>query len=82
MTQTKSKQDQILAEIGQIKSTLLKREHLDQDLVEMKKTFDGNGKPGFKDIRDKVMSWNNKINAVVIAVVIDIIIQVVRIGTQ
>ena len=45
-----------------------------QDIREM---LEGNGKPGFKAIRDKVLSWENKFNALGLAVIIDIIVRVV-----
>ena len=53
-----------------------------ETIQDIKDQLDGNGKPGFKAIRDKVLSWEAKLNALGIAVIIDIVIRVIAFGAK
>jgi len=53
------------------------RAHLDGDIIEVKKLIDGNGKPGFNAIRDRVLSWDAKLNSLFLLVMGDIVFRVI-----
>ena len=78
---TKTRQDknyeEIIKELSEIKQMLAERKHLDEDVVNIKHELEGNGKPGWKTIRDKVSSWEVKVNALLLAVAGDIIFRVI-----
>lgn len=52
------------------------RAHLDGDIVEVKKLIEGNGKPGFNAIRDRVLSWDAKLTSLSMLVLGDIVFRV------
>lgn len=67
----------ILAEIQEIKNSLAERRHIDAKVGDHEKMLAGNGKPGFIGIRDKVLAWETKLNALSLAIIIDIVIRVI-----
>ncbi len=83
---TKTKQeksyDEIKQELADIKNMLAERKHLDSVVVDMKHELDGNGKPGWKTIRDKVSSWEVKVNALILAVAGDVVFRVIVLATS
>ena len=58
----------------QIQITLAERSYLDEHV----KTIVGNGKPGFVSIRDKVMAWETKGNAITLLIVGDILMRILQ----
>ena len=56
---TKVESDAILKKLGEIELLLAARSHIDEDFVELKKELEGNGKPGFRKVRDVVIEWEN-----------------------
>ena len=85
MTIKKSKQEEsyeeIKRELADIKQMLAERRHLDEVVKDIKHELDGNGKPGWKTIRDKVSSWEIKVNALILAVAGDIVFRVIVLAT-
>ena len=85
MTIKKSKQEEsyeeIKKELADIKQMLAERRHLDDTVKDIKHELDGNGKPGWKTIRDKVSSWEIKVNALILAVAGDIVFRVIVLAT-
>ena len=85
MTVKKSKQEEsyeeIKRELADIKQMLAERRHLDEVVKDIKHELDGNGKPGWKTIRDKVSSWEIKVNALILAVAGDIVFRVIVLAT-
>ena len=83
---TKTRQDknyeEIIKELSEIKKMLAERKHLDEDVVNIKHELDGNGKPGWKTIRDKVLSWEVKVNALILAVAGDVIFRIIVLATN
>ncbi len=69
--------DEIKQELASIKQMLAERKHLDEAVQEIKHDLEGNGKPGWKAIRDKVLSWEVKVNAIMLAVIGDVIFRLV-----
>ena len=69
--------EEIKQELSAIKQMLAERKHLDTVVVDMKHELDGNGKPGWKAIRDKVLSWEVKVNAIMLAVVGDVVFRII-----
>lgn len=49
------------------------REHYFTDIDKIRETIEGNGKPGWVAIRDKVLSWDSKITALSMLVMGDIV---------
>jgi len=86
MTTPKTKQDrnyeEIKNELIEIKQLLAERRHLDDEIKTMKRELDGNGKPGWKTIRDKVLSWEVKVNALILAVAGDVVFRVIVLATS
>ena len=84
MTPRKTKQevsyDEIKKELADIKHMLAERKHLDDEVLNIKHELEGNGKPGFKATRDKVQSWETKVNAIMLVLVGDIIFRVVQLA--
>lgn len=82
MATRKSKQEisyeEIKIQLQEIKELLARREHLDVAIQDMKHDFEGNGKPGFRAMRDKFMSWEGKINAIMMLVIGDIVVRLVQ----
>ena len=56
---TKVESEAILKKLGEIELLLAARSHIDEDFVELKKELEGNGKPGFRKVRDVVVEWEN-----------------------
>ena len=86
MTIKKSKQEEsyeeIKKELADIKQMLAERRHLDVVVKDIKHELDGNGKPGWKTIRDKVLSWEVKVNALILAVAGDVIFRIIVLATN
>ena len=86
MTVKKSKQEEsyeeIKRELADIKQMLAERRHLDDAVKDIKHELDGNGKPGWKTIRDKVSSWELKVNARILAVAGDVIFRIIVLATN
>lgn len=86
MTTPKTKQDknyeEIKKELIEIKQLLAERRHLDEDIKSIKQELEGNGKPGWKTIRDKVLSWEVKVNALILAVAGDVVFRVIVLATS
>ena len=86
MTVKKSKQEEsyeeIKRELADIKQMLAERRHLDDAVKDIKHELDGNGKPGWKTIRDKVLSWEVKVNALILAVAGDVIFRIIVLATN
>lgn len=59
--------------LTEIKTGLAERRHLDAKVLKHEEYFNGNGKTGLLAIRDKVTSWETKMNAIVIAISADLI---------
>jgi len=53
------------------------REHYFTDIDKLKETINGNGKPGFNAIRDKVLSWDTKLTGLSMLVLGDIVLRAV-----
>jgi len=53
------------------------RAHLDEDIIKIKENIEGNGKPGFNAIRDRVLSWDAKLNSLFLLVMGDIVFRVI-----
>ena len=70
--------DEIKLQLQEIKELLARREHLDVAIQEMKHEFEGNGKPGFRALRDKFMGWEGKINAIIMLVIGDIVVRLIQ----
>jgi len=69
--------DEIKQELADIKQMLAERKYIDEAVQTIKHDLDGNGKPGWKTIRDKVLSWEVKVNAIMLAVIGDVIFRLV-----
>ena len=86
MTVKKSRQEEsyeeIKKELADIKQMLAERRHLDDTVKDIKHELDGNGKPGWKTIRDKVLSWEVKVNALILAVAGDVIFRIIVLATN
>ena len=82
MATRKTKQEvsyeEIKTELAEIKNMLARREHLDEDIRNIKHEFDGNGKPGFRTLRDKFLGWEGKINAIIMLVIGDIVVRLIQ----
>lgn len=50
-----------------------KREHFFADLEKLKEVIEGNGKPGFVAIRDKVIAWDARLTSLSVLVLGDIV---------
>lgn len=78
----KSKQqiqyEDIQAKLNEISEMLARREHIDADFQLLKKELEGNGKPGYKQIRDKVIGWETKINSIIVLIFGDIVVRVIQ----
>lgn len=72
--------DEIKNELSAIKQMLAERKHLDEEVKTLKHELEGNGKPGWKSIRDKVLSWEVKVNAIILAVAGDLVFRIVMLA--
>lgn len=70
--------EEIKQQLDEIKQLLARREHLDTDIQSIKHEFDGNGKPGFRTLRDKIINWEGKINAIIMLVIGDIVVRLIQ----
>ena len=72
--------EEIKQELAEIKHMLAERKHIDEDFKILKTEhhdlMNGNGKPGFKSVRDKVLSWETKINAIILLIIGDVVLRV------
>ena len=72
--------------INEIKSMLIARQHLDSLVLDHGKKLDelenGNGKIGFKSVRDKVMAWEKTGSAIALLVAGDIIMRVIQLVSK
>lgn len=64
--------------LAEIKQMLAERKHIDEDFLGLKHEYEGNGKPGFKQVRDKITAWEVKINAVIALIFGDIIFRIIQ----
>ncbi len=78
-------QAQTLKEVKDIRDIVTSLQHSESARVEREKAttemythFQGNGKPGFLSIRDKVLSWEIKSNALLLLVIGDIIVRLIQ----
>lgn len=76
-TKQEANYEDIKLELAEIKQLLAERRHLDEDIKTIKHELDGNGKPGWKSIRDKVLSWEVKVNVIILAVLGDLVFRVI-----
>ena len=74
--------DEIKQELSSIKQMLAERKHLDEAVQEIKHDLEGNRKPGWKAIRDKVLSWEVKANAIILAIAGDVVFRIVVMVTS
>ena len=81
-TKQETSNDEIIKELAEIKQMLAERKHLDDVILEMKHELEGNGKPGWKAIRDKVLSWEVKVNAIMLAVLGDVVFRIVMVAVS
>ena len=72
--------------INEIKAMLIARQHLDSLVLDHGKKLDelenGNGKIGFKSVRDKVMAWEKTGSAIALLVAGDIIMRVIQLVSK
>lgn len=74
--------DEIKQELAEIKNMLAERKYIDEAVQVIKHDLEGNGKPGWKTIRDKVLSWEVKANAIILAIAGDVIFRIVVMVTS
>ena len=78
--------EEIKKMINEIKAMLIARQHLDSLVLDHGKKLDelenGNGKIGFKSIRDKVMAWEKTGSAIALLVAGDIIMRVIQLVSK
>lgn len=75
-TITTSQYDEIKESLHRIENTLSERKHIDDKVKIHEELLEGNGKPGFKQVRDKVQAWESKINAIILLVLGDVVLRV------
>ena len=80
-----SKQAELLKEIQEVRKRVQALQHAETarlereaGTAEMFHHLTGNGKPGFMAIRDKVLSWEIKSNAILLLVIGDIIVRLIQ----
>lgn len=61
-----------------VRTELSERRYLDAKTKDHDELINGNGKPGLRQIRDMVLSWQTKINGITLLIIGDIILQIVR----
>ena len=78
--------EEIKKMINEIKAMLIARQHLDSLVLDHGKKLDelenGNGKIGFKSVRDKVMAWEKTGSAIALLVAGDIIMRVIQLVSK
>lgn len=79
---TTDKYDEIMKELGTLKQMLAERQHLDSKTLQHEELMNGNGKPGFRQVRDKISAWESKVNAIIIIIVGDVVVRVIQFLSQ
>lgn len=79
---TPERLDEIMHEIGTLKQMLAERQHLDSKTLQHEELMNGNGKPGFKQIRDKISAWEVRINAIILIIFGDLFVRVIQFLSQ
>ena len=78
--------EEIKKMINEIKAMLIARQHLDSLVLDHGKKLDelenGNGKIGFKSVRDIVMAWEKTGSAIALLVAGDIIMRVIQLVSK
>ena len=78
--------EEIKKMINEIKAMLIARQQLDSLVFDHGKKLDemenGNGKIGFKSVRDKVMAWEKTGSAIALLVAGDIIMRVIQLVSK
>lgn len=78
--------EEIKKMINEIKAMLIARQHLDAMVLEdnkrMNELENGNGKIGFKSVRDKVIAWEKTGSAIALLVAGDIIMRVIQLVSK
>ena len=78
--------EEIKKMINEIKAMLIARQHLDSLVLDHGKKLDelenGNGKIGFKSVRDKVMAWEKTGSAIVLLVAGDFIMRIIQLVSK
>ena len=78
--------EEIKKMINEIKAMLIARQHVDSLVLDHGKKLDelenGNGKIGFKSVRDKVMAWEKTGSAIALLVAGDIIMRVIQLVSK
>ena len=86
MRNTDSEHEEIKGMINEIRQMLIARQHLDNLVLDHGKKLDelenGNGKIGFKSVRDKVMAWEKTGSAIGLLIAGDIIMRVVQLVSK
>ena len=70
--------ENLSSRVEEMQRDLLSRKHLDEKIAHHEEMFIGNGKPGWHVIRDKVLSWDSKMNALTLLVAGNIIWQIIE----
>lgn len=83
---TDSEHEEIKGMINEIRQMLIARQHLDNLVLDHGKKLDelenGNGKIGFKSVRDKVMAWEKTGSAIVLLVAGDFIMRIIQLVSK
>jgi len=83
---TDSEHEEIKGMINEIRQMLIARQHLDNLVLDHGKKLDelenGNGKIGFKSVRDKVMAWEKTGSAIALLVAGDIVMRVIQLVSK
>ena len=78
--------EEIKKMINEIKGMLVARQYIDEIVINNNKKLDelenGNGKIGFKSVRDKVMAWEKTGSAIALLVAGDIIMRVIQLVSK
>jgi hypothetical protein len=69
--------NEIYEKLIEIEKQLALREHFDEMIQTDHDLIGGNGKSGFKTIRDKVEKWDITINALIVLIIGDVIVRAV-----
>ena len=72
--------------INEIKEMLVARQYIDEIVINDNKKLDelenGNGKIGFKAVRDKVVTWERTGGAIVLLIAGDIVMRVIQLVSK
>ena len=69
--------DEIFNKLVEIEKKLAARAHFDTMTQEDRDLLDGNGKLGFRAVRDKVEKWDLTINGLIVLIIGDVILRTV-----